>query len=1030
MARSRTPGPGQGSLFGDDESGASSKPAAFSSPVGTGNAARRATAAAVTDLGELVRLSDTYKRNMAAAAAAARQTAEAMKSVAAIQVASLATSRGAPAGFAPVAGGSTGNGGGAAMPVAPGGMPSVPTSMQAPAGAAIAGAAAANGGGARFSNFGAGLGAIGVAAAAGGMKIGAAAFPNMVQTDYISNRLAMTNQSYNQSAVERRMLQHSANAFLNDQDRMAGFMRLRNGGFTEDSAGFSRLAQGTRMASLLDPMRGFDRASAVQMELSSPAFFNQQRMLTGIQSINPGGGPRDIASFAQELVTRGTGSSRPMTAARLAAEAGPTGDLRLQMNQSGMSPEMQQTIIDFLDRAAQRGSYAAARREITGPGAPTGNGSDTALQLQNNQTSAEQEVITSLLQPTMDAYKIIMDTTTTATKELAQTLDRLPGAVRAVLGAGVAGPGALQGELGGGAVNGIVGGAIAGAIARGRPAISRGAAGGAGRLVGRLGLTAARGGAGLIGGGAGMLAGHLLGDRDEGWQGLLGRTLAGAATGAAIGGLPTLGVGAIPGAIVGGLGGLLSGIGDGLGHGRKEPKFGMAGWGGTSQPEMGDGDGGDNRGPDTYQYLTQLMARSGIPHRIVSTVRPNARTTSGSVSYHATGNAVDIAGPKPGKDTPEMLAINRYLAQKLGKGVKELIYSGPGGINLYNGQSHSFSGRVRSMHHDHVHVSVTEETLKKAGQAVSTSELVGHSALREANEHQAQRPGNRTKRRASRNRRGRQGRGPGGFSERKLIENFFSSIGIDDDRISTPGVDVTEAGVATEADKKSAAGVGANSSVGADAIDKFLLGLRLHESGGDYQDENPNTSASGAYQYVTSTWNRYRGYKTAGSAPPHIQDERARRDASRLYDKYGNWRMVAAAHFQGEGWLQKNPDPSTWDSRGNRKHGNPKVSSFVNDVLAQGGLPETGDGVGWMGAATASAESQVADVPEPRGFRGPGGGDRGGMRIDARRGGGIHIAKVEVHLTTPQVSQAEAARIGKMVANDIAKQARMNKMSI
>ena len=58
----------------------------------------------------------------------------------------------------------------------------------------------------------------------------------------------------------------------------------------------------------------------------------------------------------------------------------------------------------------------------------------------------------------------------------------------------------------------------------------------------------------------------------------------------------------------------------------------------------------------------------------------------------------------------------------------------------------------------------------------------------------------------------------------------------------------------------------------------FLACVRRHESGGDYRAENPVSTASGAYQFLDSTWRTmsaragHRGWGHAASAPPWVQD--------------------------------------------------------------------------------------------------------------------------------------------------------------
>jgi len=88
--------------------------------------------------------------------------------------------------------------------------------------------------------------------------------------------------------------------------------------------------------------------------------------------------------------------------------------------------------------------------------------------------------------------------------------------------------------------------------------------------------------------------------------------------------------------------------------------------------------------------------------RLTSAFRPGSITATGNLSYHARGRAIDVAGPRH-MDRPAMAQISRWVAENYGPQTLELIYSGPGGVNLWHGRPHRYTGVTFANHHDHVH---------------------------------------------------------------------------------------------------------------------------------------------------------------------------------------------------------------------------------------------------------------------------------------------------------------------------------------
>ena len=98
-------------------------------------------------------------------------------------------------------------------------------------------------------------------------------------------------------------------------------------------------------------------------------------------------------------------------------------------------------------------------------------------------------------------------------------------------------------------------------------------------------------------------------------------------------------------------------------------------------------------------------------------------------------------------------------------------------------------------------------------------------------------------------------------------------------------------------------------------IEHILATIRYLESRGIYTLPPNLGGASGAYQFVHSTWNGYGGYEHAYLAPPHIQDERAAKDVNMFLAQFDNdvsmvpvmWYFPIAARETE--WMDRVPKP-------------------------------------------------------------------------------------------------------------------------
>lgn len=103
---------------------------------------------------------------------------------------------------------------------------------------------------------------------------------------------------------------------------------------------------------------------------------------------------------------------------------------------------------------------------------------------------------------------------------------------------------------------------------------------------------------------------------------------------------------------------------------------------------------GKRGGPGGWKWQMSILRKAFPGLQLISGFRPGARTTSGALSYHARGRAVDL---------PPSMKVFNWIKSVFGARTKELIFSPAGRRQVHNGRPHMYSGAVRNMHWDHVH---------------------------------------------------------------------------------------------------------------------------------------------------------------------------------------------------------------------------------------------------------------------------------------------------------------------------------------
>jgi len=116
-------------------------------------------------------------------------------------------------------------------------------------------------------------------------------------------------------------------------------------------------------------------------------------------------------------------------------------------------------------------------------------------------------------------------------------------------------------------------------------------------------------------------------------------------------------------------------------------------------------------------------------------------------------------------------------------------------------------------------------------------------------------------------------------------------------------------------------------------ISRLANAIKSQETGGvgAYYRKSYSSSACGAFQYMSTSWNNFMGYKSACDAPEWVQDQRMINELESSYNKYHDWRKAVAAHL----YPVRAGNMNTWFLC---VPGNPTVFQYVTSVFQKANI--------------------------------------------------------------------------------------------